>query len=723
MWRHLTRGARALFRRRAAERDLEDEIDDYLAHAAEAYAAQGMTAHDAARSARLEVGGVSAVREQVRAHGWENVVTTVASDVRVAARRLRAQPGFTVVSAVTLAVGIGAATAIFSAVNPVLLRSLPYPHADRIVSIWDRGIVNSLGNNSFGSYGTYAAFGTFHELGIRARSFDAISVDKAWQPTLRGLAEPERLDGQLVSAEFLRVLGVAPALGRDFTSLDDRPGAPNVVIIGDGLWRSRFGGDPAIIGRPLVLDGRTYEVIGVMLASFENVLAPAGQVWAPLRYDMTQSRAWGHHLRLLARVKPTVSVDRAREELDGIASHPLEDLPRPQWAKLANGFTVNPLQDDITRGVKPALVAVAVAVMLLLVIASVNVANLQLARAVGRRGEFALRTALGASRGRLVRQLLTESLLLAGIGGVLGMAIAAAGVRVLVAIGPAELPRIGAIRVDPAVFLFALIVTTIAGVAFGIVPALHAARSDPQRALSDVSLRTVGGHQRARSALVVAEVVLALMLVVSSGLLLRSLERLLTVNPGFDPSHVLTMQVQLSGQPFNDDSAALRFFERALDEVRGLPGVRDAAFTSQLPLSGDYDVYGVHLDASPVQREGEDHGAFRYGVSPGYFETMGIALRRGRTFEPSDRAGSRLVAVLNESYARREYPGMDPIGQLIHIGDNDGPPFTVVGVVGDVRQESLALGASDAAYLPASQWRYPDRVMSLVVRTRVTPAR
>jgi predicted permease len=379
---------------------------------------------------------------------------------------------------------------------------------------------------------------------------------------------------------------------------------------------------------------------------------------------------------------------------------------------------VNSLQDDVTRGVKPALLAVLGAVLLVLVVACVNVTNLLLARGERRRGEFALRAALGAGRTRLIRQLLTESVLLAAMGGVAGMAVAQLGVRALVALSPAELPRVGAISVDGPVFAFGLGMSTLIGLVVGLIPALRASHSEPQSGLQESSRRTSGGHRRTRSALVVVEVALALVLLVSSGLLLRSLERLFAVAPGFDAAHLLTMQVQTYGRRYDDDATCNRFFAQALEAVRNVPGVSAAAFTSQLPLSGDADIYGVEFENASNTKDVEP--AFRYGVAPGYFETMGIPLRRGRLFNAQDAAGRPVRPVLvNESLAKRRYPGQDPIGQRIRFGGSPNRPWDIiVGVVGDVKQTSLAVSQSDAVYVTTAQWLWADGTQWLVVRTR-----
>jgi putative ABC transport system permease protein len=450
-------------------------------------------------------------------------------DFRYSLRQLRKNPGFACTAILILGLGIGATTAIFSAVNPILFEPLPYPHARRIMMIWYAGDDGSR---------IPQTFHTYRELAERNRTFEAIDVIKPWQPTLTGAAQPERLDGQKVSAGYFRTLGVAPALGRDFQASDDVLYGPKVVMLSHGAWRGQFGADSAIIGRDIKLDDDNYTVIGVMPAGFDNVLSPSAELWSPLQYETgnivsQQTREWGHHLRMVGRLRPGVSVVQARSDLDTIARTRVPEFPRPAWASLDYGLIANSLQDDIASGVKPALLAVLGAVILLLLIACVNVTNLLLARGAQRRGEFAMRAALGAARLRLIRQLLTESLLLAMLSGAFGMLVAQLGVRALVALSPPELPRVGAIRLDGTVFAFALGISSLVGLMLGLIPARHASCGELHMGVQENSARTAGGQQLTRRALVVAEVAIALVLLVSAGLMLRSLERLFAINPGF----------------------------------------------------------------------------------------------------------------------------------------------------------------------------------------------
>jgi putative ABC transport system permease protein len=711
-WRQLTAGLRVLTNRKAADQDLADEVQDYLGEATAALVAQGVNPEEARRAARLELGSATVLREEVRSYGWENVVGTLFADVRYGTRQLRNHPGFTAVGVLTLALGIGACTAIFSAVNPILFEPLPYPHANRIMMIW---YAEDNGSRS------PQAFHTYRELAERNRSFETAAVMKTWLPAMTGENQPERLEGQQVSANYFRTLGVSPVLGRDFQASDDVLNGPKVAILSDGLWRRAFGGDGTILGRQVKLDDNGYTVIGIMPRTYENVLAPAAEIWSPLQYDVTNAvspdtREWGHHLRMVGRLRAGVGKDQAQRELDAIARKPAVDFPRPNWASLEHGVIVDAVQDDITRGVKPALVAVLGAVLLVLLIACVNVTNLLLARGAQRRGEFAMRAALGAGRSRLLRQLITESLVLAVFGGALGMLVAQLGVHALLVFSPPELPRANAIGVDATAFAFALGITAVVGVAVGLIPALYAFRGNLYVGLHETSRRTAGGQQWMRRTLVTAEVALALVLLVSAGLLLHSLRRLFAVDPGFDSSHLLTMQVQTVGRRYDDDLACHRFFAQALDAVRRVPGVSAAAFTSQLPLSGESDVYGARFEGDGPNNS---YAVFRYAVTPGYFETLGIPLRRGRLLDEHDTAEAPRVAVISESFANQRFPGQDPLGKRFHMGGRaNSPLFTVVGIVGNVKQTSLAAGEFGAVYTTTVQWHWADGTLSLVARAQ-----
>ena len=701
----------ALFRRGALDAELDAELRAHIDMAIERHRSAGMTEEQARREALRAFGGIERSKEAYRDQRGLPWVETALKDLRFGLRSFLRAPVFTAVAVLTLALGIGATTAIFSAVDPILFAPLPYPHPGRIAAIVELGRDGSRGN------GTFALFRRFAE---RSRSLETIAVSRPWTPTITGGDSARRLEGQRVSADYFRVLGSPPAFGRNFTAADDRFHGPNVVILSHRLWRDRFAGDRGVLGRTVRLDDDPYTVIGVLPATFENVLAPAAALWAPLQYDPSlppQGREWGHHLRTIARLRPGVGTRRASEELNAVGGAFIRER-RPDTYDPETRFRAAPLRDELTRAVRPALLAVIGAVVLVLVIACVNVTNLFLARGVQRRGEFALRAALGAGRSRLVRQLLTESVALAAIGGAAGLVLAAFGVRVLAALAPPELPRVAAIAVHRVVLLSGLGVTAIVAVAFGTVPALQAARSRPRDDLRGTSGRVAGEHRRARGVLVVAEVALALLLLVGSGLLLRSITRLFAVPTGFDPSRLLTLQIQESGHRFDTDEARRRFFDEALEAVRRVPGVERAALTSQLPLSGDLDQYGASFEAT-ADRPAGTFAAFRYAVSPGYLDTLRVPLLEGRALDVHDDAGSAPVAVISESLAKVRFGSESPIGRSVRVGGgDDSRPYRIVGVVGDVKQVSLALASSEAVYTTSAQWRWADSVMSLVVRAR-----
>ena len=704
-----------LFSRSQIESEIEAELRVHLEMRTEDNMAAGMAEPEARRDALLKFGNPTVMRERVTGADAALTLDSFWADIRFALRQLRRSPGFAVTSIIILAVGIGASTAIFSAVKPILLDPLPYPHAGRVTMLWEMRRDGSPMNPTFG---------TFHGLQERSRSFEAMAAMKPWQPALTGTGQPERLEGQRVTADYFRVLGLEPQLGRNFQAPDDTFQGPNVVILSDRFWQRHFSGDKSIVGRQVRLDDNLFTVIGVMPRVFDNVLAPGAELWAPLQYDPSlpaDGREWGHHLRMVGRLRAGVSRIQAQSELS-VFLHTMAQLYAKGYDSSGgapDGMLVDSLQKDLTQGVRPALLAVLGAVMLVLLIACVNVTNLLLARGAQRTAEFAMRAALGAARKRLIRQLLTESLMLAILGGVLGMFVAAAGVRALVALGPPGLPRVNAIGVDGGVFLFAFGVTTLIGLVVGLVPALQASRRDLHPGMEQGSRRTAGGRQWTRRILVVAEVALAMVLLVSAGLLLRSMQRLFSIDPGFDTSHLITMQVQESGHRFDNDAAALRFFEQALDAVRQVPGIVSAGFTVQLPLSGDYDVYGVQ-----TERDGnlKGDGALRYAVTPGYIETMHIPLRSGRLLNDRDTTGAPVAVLINESMARRRFAGVNPIGQRVRIGADigraDKPWATIVGVVGNVKQGSLALDDEDAFYVSTRQWTWAENVLSLVARTR-----
>jgi putative ABC transport system permease protein len=710
-----------LFRRASVDREIAAELEAHVALRIDDNIARGMTPEEARREALVRFGNRTVMRERVAAEDASLGLESAWRDVRYAGRQLQRSPGFSLSAVLILALGIGAVTAIFSAVNPILFEPLPYPHGSRIVTVWD----------TYQGDRTETTFGTFRELSARSRSFDALATFEPWQPVLTGEQTPERLEGQSVSANYFAMLGIRPALGRDFQAEDDTFRAPRVVIVSDRFWRQRLGSDVGVIGRPVRLDDNVYTVIGVMPRRFENVLAADADVFTPLAVDPAKltdvtSEAWGHHMRIAGRLRAGVSVDEARRDMAQIATNPQPEYPRPRWASMRAGLIVDQLQADMVRSVKPALLAVLGAVALLLAIACVNVTSLLLTRGALRQGEFAMRTALGASRGRLIRQSVTETLLLAILGGALGVVVAGAGVRVLVTLSPPGLPRVDAIALNTPALLFAFLLSAAVGLAAGVMPALQAPRAKLKSVVHQEGRTSTRHRQAGRQALVVSEVALALMLLVGAGLLLRSMQKMLAVDPGFNADHLLTLQVQTSGHKFDEAASApgvssaarRRFFAQAIDQVRKVPGVAQAGFTSILPLSGDpywMTVYGSVFENKDAN---SGHNVFRYAVSPGYCEAMRIALLKGRLLDERDTAKAPFAALISESLAKKEFPHGDALGKRLHVGPTNYPWFTVVGVVADVRQASLALTDTDAVYLPETQTWFADDTMSFVIRTR-----
>jgi len=700
--RQLFSRAAGLFGRRRRDAALTDEIRVHLDLIADDFVRRGMTPEAARMAARREFGGVDQIKEHYRdQRGWP-ALDALVQDARYACVTLRRDPVFCLVAVLTLALGIGATTTIFGGVKAVLLEPLPYVDADRVAEVIE---TNPSGTRNHGT------FGMFRGLADRTRSFDAMAVVKSWQPAITGDGQPERLEGQRVSARYFYVLRVPTASGRVFNAADDRHGGANVVILSDALWRRRFGGDATIIGRPITLDDATYTVVGITPSGFENALAPSAEIWAPLQYDMSLGVAWGHHLRTIGRLKSGVTAGAASRELDDIGHAVLNE-----WRPASYGpnlvLQVNPLVTEITRAVRPSLLAVLGAVALVLLVACVNVTNLLLARGARRREEFVTRMALGAGRWRLIRLVLVESVVLALVGGALAVATADLGVRALVAVAPPELPRANSIRVDGIVFAFATALATLSGLVAGLIPALQVSR-DASAGVMRSTPRSVTPRRGTRGALVVAEVAVALVLLVGAGLLLRSFQRLFAVAPGFDSSGRVTMQVQAARR--FDSVATDRFYERALEEVRGVPGVERAGLTSQLPLSGDDDEYGARFEGDAPSA---GYNVFRYAVSPGYLEAMGIAVRSGRVLDERDARNAPPAALISESLARRRFAGQDPIGRRVHLGPPAAPWYTIVGVAADVRQVSLAVSQPDAVYIATRQSWFPERTLSLVVTAR-----
>jgi predicted permease len=645
------------------------------------------------------------------------------ADFRYAWRKLfsRAGAGGTLVAIFSIGLGVGMSAAIFGAVDRILLDELPYPEPQRVTVI-DYRTRDGLPRQ--------VSYGSFVELEQRNRSFEALAVTRSWQPVLVSDGEPARLDGHNVSPDYFRVLGVPPFLGRDFVADDEASGAPRVAIVSSGLAQRHFGGAEAVLGRSVLLDREEYTVVGVMPREFENAFAPSVEIWTPLRLRRQapfESEEWGFQLEMVGRLRAGVPLDQAQRELTTLAASPVAEFPRPEWAEIMNGVAVEPMQAFVTSEVRPTLLAVLGAVLLLLVIACANVTNILVARALARRGELAMRAVLGAGRGRLVQQLFTESALLTLFGGALGVVIAALATRALVALAPDALPRLDAIGFDGRVFAFAVAIAAVVAVVVGLVPAVRA-RGNAADARIHVGARsTASGLLTLRRALVVGQVALATVLLASAGLLLRSVERIFTVPTGFDASQVVAMQVVSTGTGIRSNAEAQVLYEQVLDAVRAVPGVVELALTNHLPLSGSLnDRYGVVTEATPGDPASTIWvgDPFRYTVTPEWFETMGIPLVRGRLLGPEDAPGAPQAILINESLAAR-FAGRDPIGERVRIGPyvarTDLPPATIVGIVGDVRHTSLASAPSNTFYVAMGQWMWVDFAQTLVVQTTGDP--
>ena len=631
-----------------------------------------------------------------------------AADCRFALRLYARRPAVTALVLVTLGLAIGGSTAIYSVVKPALLEALPYPYGQRLVLIWER---------DEGGLGSNLGYATMIDLRDRAPSLDRMAAIGFWSPTWLGISDPTRLAGQMVSSTFFGMVGVVPALGRDFLPDDDRPGSAPVAIISSRLWRERFAADPAAVGRPISLGGNPYTIIGVLPDDFESLLNPGTEIWRPLRYDLSLEQACRdcRHLRVLGRLAPGVSAAAASSDVNRVAAQLVAAFPKIYSTR---GMLVEPLKTNLTKGSQAALALLFAAVVLVLAIACANVANLLLGQAVQRRHEFAVRMAVGSGRERLVRQVLLESVLL-GLGGAV-VAVALTGILsgAIRAAAAAGLPRAAAVGLDWNVLAFGALTGLIAGIGFGLLPARSSLESAGEGLR--VGARVTSRH-RARRTLVVLEVALASVLVIGAVLLTRSMGRLLAVDPGFRAEGILTASLEASGPEFKTDSAVWRYYGRVHEAVRALPGVVGAALVSQLPLAGGFDSWGVRSE-SRLQRNPDDAvDADRYAVTPGYFETMEIRRLDGRFFTGADRGGSAPVAIVSEAFARSQFPGKSALGERIMIGG--GKPLiwrTIVGVVGDVRQHGLDQPVTPQVYLPYDQWIFSDN-LAVVVRAGGDP--
>jgi putative ABC transport system permease protein len=612
-------------------------------------------------------------------------------------------PGVAVVAVIALALGIGANTAIFSVVNTVLLRPLPYADPDRLM------VVEENKPPQFSSFSVSP--GNFIDWQKQSTVFERLVAIGGTAYNLIGEgAEPERLRGARVSAGLFELLGALPSRGSTFLEEQDQPGHELVVILSDGLWKRRFAADPNIVGQAITLSSNSYTVIGVMPPSF-GYPDRETQLWTPIAFSAGQAQAHGaHYLDVIGRLKRDATAEQARTELSAIAARLAEQYPKSNagW-----GINLYPMREGDVRDIKPSLFVLLGAVALVLLIACANVANLLLARASARQKEIAIRTALGATRWRIARQLLTESILLAFVGGTGGLLLAKWGLGALLSLAPQDLPRVKDVTLDGRVVLFTLLVTLLTGVIFGFVPALQASRPKLNETLKEGGRGTTGGHHRVRGALVVAEVALALVLLVGAGLLIHSFYRLQQVNPGFNTRNALAVTLSLPGKKYSKDDQQSAFYTQLLEKVSALPGVSSVGATQALPIQGDF-LLGFNIQGRPPDAPGEDHSTNYYAVSSDYFKAMGIPLVRGRVFTEQDRKDSPRVALINEEMARKFFPDEDPIGK--HINVTNGPETfrEIVGIVGDVKQYGLAQPTTLQTYEPYVQ--VPFSGMTLVVR-------
>ncbi len=653
---------------------------------------------------------------------------TLLQDLRFAVRTLLKRPVFTIIAILTLALGIGANTAIFSVVDSVLLAPLPFQHPERLAMVWASNppLAHKVGLPDK----LPVSPGTFYDWKT-AKSFEKMALVSGARLNLTGLGEPEQIAATFVTGELFQVLGTPAFLGRTLQPADDGS-ERTTVVLSHRFWLRRFGGDPGIVGRTIDLNGKPLTVVGVMPPAFAFPrggemphgfgFAAQPDVWAPRALSPKDRQNRGNRGSLaLGLLRPGVSIATAQAELGAISERVAKAFPDTD-----GGWSVRimPLPAELVGDVKPALLILLAAVGLVLLIACVNVANLLLAQAAARQKEIALRTALGAGRGRMVRQLLTESALLAGTGGAVGLLLAYWGLRAIAVWIPDDVPVAHQVAIDPRILLFTLAVTLLTGVLAGLAPALQMTRPDLAESLRDGtragSGTSAGG--RTRRALVVLETAVAVLLVAGAGLLVRSFERLTAVDTGFRGDGVLALEVDLPWTKYADDAKEAAFTDALLDRLRALPGVTSAAMISRLPLGGDEEIEALVFEGQPKPKPSETPLADYRQVSPGYFETLGIRRISGRTIEKSDIAGKPLVAVISEALARAYFPAVDPLGKRLRaggIGAPQEPWITVVGVVADVRQAALQIDPRPAIYVAQAQ--QPTTEQAFVLRARTDP--
>ena len=642
---------------------------------------------------------------------------TFLKELRYGARRLKLSPAFTTVVVLTLALGIGANTAIFSVVNVVLLKPLPYREPDRLVTI--EHFYPSLDNMQ-----APVSVRGFVDYRDSTESFASMAVQSGWGANLTGLGDPERLQGSRVTGQYFHTLGASAARGRTIVPGEDEQGKDRVVVLSHALWQRLFAGDPAAVGKTMQLNGDTYDIIGIMPPDFRDFFNRNAELWAPITFTPQQLSGGytNEFLSLTARLKPGVTIEAAQAELklfaDQLKQTYVDQFP-PDWT-----LTTTSLNEEATGRIRPALLMLLGAVGFVLLIACANVANLLLARAASRQKEVAIRTALGATRGDLVRQLLAESFLLALIGGAVGLALAYVGVRALGASSLTRLVAPGGITIDGTVLAFTLGLSLVTGLLFGLVPAAQISMTSFHDTLKEGGRSATAdrGSNAARRVLVVAEVALALMLLAGAGLLIKSFSRVLGVSPGFEPRNVLTLGIALPAARYPNDTVQVAFWDAALAQIKAIPGVRGVAATTVMPFGGGWSTGSFNVEGyEPKEGENDPWGDIRI-ASPEFAETMQIALRSGRFFNDQDVLGGPQVVVVDDEMVRRYWPNTDPVGKRIFFGDAGTPDvdyYTVVGVIAHVKQEGLDAEDRVQLYFPHRQ--AAPGGMSLLVRTDVPP--
>jgi putative ABC transport system permease protein len=707
-----------LIRRPAITEQVAAEVEFHIEMRARELVERGLNPAEARAEALRRFGNLDDVSAECRAIGTDREKTVrraeylseLRQDAAFAVRQLLKSPAFTAVTVLTLALGIGATTAIFSAVRSVVLRAFPYAQPDRVM------LVAELWNDLDGD----VSDGNFTDWYAAAKSFQAFAAERFASFTLADQTSAERVSGGRVTDEFFAVFGARPLLGRTFLPEEDQPGREQVVVLSHSLWTSRFGADRDVIGRQVQLSGRPYTIIGVMPASFDPSLS--GEVlWVPMAWTPERKAMHDeHHNFVVALLKPNVSREQAQSEMSSIMRVLAARYPEDNGTRSAR---VRPLPEVLIGDFRQRLVVTLGAVSLVLLIACGNVANLLLVRGSARQKEIAVRAALGAGRGRIVRQLLTESAVLSIVGGLAGLALAWFGVRALVASAPPGIPRLEQTRIDPIVLTFALGIALLCSLIFGLAPALRAVRGNTQATLRESGRGMGTARDVLRTSLVVAEVTLAFTLLVGAGLLVRSALYLQTVNPGFDPNGVLVARVALSPTTYREPAHAARTFTQIGERLQAMPGVRAAAVVSQAPLGPGGGSNGLVPEGRPLAAESTIDSRLRI-ITPGYFAAMGVQLRRGRLFTDRDVAGAPRVMIVSEELARRAWPGQDPIGKRIACceGAPDDPRWkTVVGVAADVRSRGPTVDVYPEFYLPIEQvppeaWDWIQRAMTVVVR-------